>query len=141
MGNSRTTVVKQWRRQQATPEDAHNSPRCPLGHNPLIADAPDSAWPEGYPNADDGKHQSVNLSIFKCTACFSPAGGGGGSWHEAMWFVFLSLAAPIGLSPVFILTLCGSERRLVVSTEPLDDVSCFTTPGSADPETGCCACR
>ena len=43
----------------------------------------------------------------------------------------LPLAAPIGLSPLHILTLCGSECVLVVSTEPLDDLSCLTTPGSA----------
>ena len=30
---------------------------------------------------------------------------------------------------------------LVVSTEPLDDLSCLTTPASAVPETGCCPCR
>ena len=43
----------------------------------------------------------------------------GGGWHEAMVLVCLPLAAPIGLSPLHILTLCGSERVLVVSTEPL----------------------
>ena len=48
----------------------------------------------------------------------------------------LPLAAPIGLSPLLILTLCGPERVLVVSTEPPDDLSCLTTPGSALPETG-----
>ena len=37
-----------------------------------------------------------------------------------MVLVCLPLAAPIGLSPLHILTLCGSERVLVVSTEPLD---------------------
>ena len=31
--------------------------------------------------------------------------------------------APAGLSPLFILTLCGPGRVLVVSTEPLDDLS------------------
>ena len=36
--------------------------------------------------------------------------------------VCLPLAASIGLSPLHILTLCGSERVLVVSTEPLDDL-------------------
>ena len=69
-----------------------------------------------------------------------PKGGGGGrGWHKAMVLVCLPLAAPIGLSPLLILTLCGSERVLVVSTEPLDDLSCLTTPGS--PETGCCPCH
>ena len=48
----------------------------------------------------------------------------------------LPLAAPIGLSPLHIPTLCGPERVLVVSTEPPDDLSCLTTPGSAIPETG-----
>ena len=55
--------------------------------------------------------------------------------------VHLSLAAPIGLSPLLILTLCGSKRVLVVSTEALDDLSCLTTPGAAVSETGCCPCR
>ena len=41
--------------------------------------------------------------------------GGGGGWHEAVVLVCLPLAAPIGLSPLHILTLCGSERVLVVS--------------------------
>ena len=64
-----------------------------------------------------------------------------GLWQEAMVLVSLTLAAPIGLSPLHILTLCGSERVLVVSPDPLDDLSCLTTPGSAVPETGCCPCR
>ena len=37
--------------------------------------------------------------------------------------VGLPLVAPIGLSPLHILTLCGSVRVLVVSTEPLDDLA------------------
>ena len=56
-------------------------------------------------------------------------GRGGGGWHKASVFGCLPLAAPIGLSPLLILTLCGSERVLVVSTEPPDDLSCLTTPG------------
>ena len=47
-------------------------------------------------------------------------------WHEAMVLVCLPLAAPIGLSPLHILTLCGSERVLVVTETP-DDLSCLTT--------------
>ena len=43
--------------------------------------------------------------------------------------VCLPLAAPIGLLPLYIPTLCGPERGLVVPTEPLDDLSCLTTPG------------
>ena len=43
----------------------------------------------------------------------------------AFAMVCLPLVAPIGLSPLHIPTLCGSERVLVVSTEPLDDVSCY----------------
>ena len=57
---------------------------------------------------------------------------GGGGWHKASVSDGLPLAAPIGLSPLLILTLCGSERVLVVSTEPPDDLSCLTTP-----EVGC----
>ena len=32
--------------------------------------------------------------------------------------------------------LCGPERVLVVSTEPLDDLSCLTTPGVGCPGDG-----
>ena len=55
-----------------------------------------------------------------------PGGGGG---HKASVSDCLPLAAPIGLLPPLILTLCGPERVLVVSTEPPDDLSCLTTPG------------
>ena len=47
--------------------------------------------------------------------------------------VCLPLAAPIGLSPLYIPTPCGSKRVLGVSTEPLDDMSCLTPPGSGEP--------
>ena len=63
-------------------------------------------------------------------------GGGGGGWHKASVSDCLSLAAPIGLSPVLILTLCGPERVLVVSMEPPDDLSCLTTPGVGCPGDG-----
>ena len=63
-------------------------------------------------------------------------GGGGGGWHKASVSACLPLAAPIGLSPPLILTLCGSERVLVVSTEPPDDLSCLTTPGVGCPGDG-----
>ena len=66
---------------------------------------------------------------------------GWGGWHKAPVLGRLPSAVPIGLSPLFILTLCGPEHVLVVSTEPLDDVSCLTTPGSAVPEMGCRPCH
>ena len=53
----------------------------------------------------------------------------------------LPLEAPIGLSPLLILTLCGSERVLVVSTKPPDDLSCWTTPGVGRPGDGAVARR
>ena len=63
---------------------------------------------------------------------------GEGGWHEAIGvslFAFGGAYWPLPLLRIFlhILTLCGV---LVVSTEPLDDLSCLTTPGSAVPETG-----
>ena len=51
-------------------------------------------------------------------------GGDGG--YKASVSDCLPWAAPIGLSPLLILTLCGPERVLVVSTEPPDDLSCLT---------------
>ena len=47
----------------------------------------------------------------------------GGVWHKASGSGCLPLAAPIGLLPLHVLTLCGPERVFVVSTEPLDDLS------------------
>ena len=78
------------------------------------------------------------------TGTFSPesnmegvgGSGGGGGWHKASVSDCLPLAAPIGLSPLLILTLCGSERVLVVQTEPPDDLSCLTTPGVGCPGDG-----
>ena len=64
---------------------------------------------------------------------------GGGGWHKASVSDCLPLAAPIGLSPLLILTLRGPERVLVVSTEPLDDLSCLTTPGVGCPGDGAVA--
>ena len=56
--------------------------------------------------------------------------------HKASVSDCLPLAAPISLSPLLILTLCGPERVLVVSTEPPDDLSCLTTPGVGRPGDG-----
>ena len=70
-------------------------------------------------------------------AVLLPAGMGGGLARLVL--VWLPLAAPIGLSPLLILTLCGSERVLVVSTEPPDDLSCLTTPGVGRPGDGAVA--
>ena len=52
--------------------------------------------------------------------------GGVGGWLYLWW----------RLSRVHILTLCGSERVLVVSTEPPDDLSCLTTPEVGRPGDG-----
>ena len=54
-----------------------------------------------------------------------------------MVLVCLLLAAPIGLSPLHILTLCGSECVLVVSTQPLDDLSGLTTSFPLPPSALC----
>ena len=50
--------------------------------------------------------------------CIRRRGEGGGGWHKASVLGCLPLAVPIGLSPLLILTLCGPECVLVVSTEP-----------------------
>ena len=70
---------------------------------------------------------------------FSPSGvcwGGGelARGHGVSLFAFGG--GPTGLSSLHILTLYGSERVLVVSTEPVDRLR-----GLAVPETGCCPCR
>ena len=68
-----------------------------------------------------------------------PPNWGGGGWHKASVSDCVPLEAPIGLSPLLILTLCGPERVLVVSTEPPDDLSCLTTPGVGRPGDGAVA--
>ena len=65
--------------------------------------------------------------------------GAEGVRHKASVSDCLPLAAPIGLLPLLILTLCGPERVLVVSTEPPDDLSCLTTPGVGRPGDGAVA--
>ena len=63
----------------------------------------------------------------------------GWGWHKASVSDCVPLAAPMCLSPLLILTLCGPERVLVVSTEPPDDLSCLTTPGVGRPGDGAVA--
>ena len=47
-----------------------------------------------------------------CRPCAHSFGGTeGGIWHKASVSDCLPLAAPVGLSPLLILTLCGSERE------------------------------
>ena len=65
-----------------------------------------------------------------------PGGALGGGGGKASVSGCLPLAAPIGLSPLLILTPCGPERVLVVSTEPPEDLSCLTTPGVGRPGDG-----
>ena len=77
--------------------------------------------------------QLPNAPVSQATSHSSKGGVEGGVWHKASVSDCLPLAAPIGLSPPLILTLCGSERVLVVSTEPPDDLSCLTTPGFGRP--------
>ena len=55
-----------------------------------------------------------NTPRLRCHA--ARLGGGGGVGHKASVLSCLPLAAPISLSPLLILTLCGPERVLVVST-------------------------
>ena len=75
------------------------------------------------------------FSLVEGAGCLLFPRGGGGGWHKASVSDCLSLAAPIGLSPLLILTLCEPERVLVVSSEPPDDLSCLTTPGVGRPLT------
>ena len=65
--------------------------------------------------------------------------GGGAGWHKASVSDRLPSAAPIGLSPLLILTVRGPEHVLVVSMEPPDDLSCLTTPGVGCPGDGAVA--
>ena len=63
--------------------------------------------------------------------CVVGCGGGGGGYGVGL-FAFGGAYWPLALARF--------DRVLVVSTEPLDDLSCLTTPGSTVPETGCCPC-
>ena len=82
-------------------------------------------------SAGAGPHSAA---VRGATASGSLEGGEG--WHKASVSDCLPLAAPIGLSPLPILTLCGPEGVLVVSMEPPDDLSCLTTPGVGRPGDG-----
>ena len=111
------------------------------GGDSLVLDAnyppPTNRWPE----APLGAQSSFKLQQFSCSKGYAMNnqnrwplwGGGGGDWHKASVSGCLPLAAPIGLSPLLSLTLCGSKHVSVVSTEPPDDLSCLTTPGVGRP--------
>ena len=99
--------------------------------------------PSGCPASTTGQHNPIlwkNHQEYQETPCAQGVvlhtGGGGGGGGKASGSDCLPLAAPIGLSPLLILTLCGPERVLVVSTEPPDDLSCLTTPGVGCPGDG-----
>ena len=69
--------------------------------------------------------------------------GGGRGWHGATVCICMLVAAVTGVSSLYVLTLCGSELCLLVSTEPLEplhDLSCLTTLGLAIPDMGRCPC-
>ena len=83
---------------------------------------------ESYQDVHPKKMYGGPGSTDVCTKLYADVGGAGG-WHKAWVLGCSPLAAPIGLSPLLILTLCGPERVLVVSMEPPDDLSCLTTPG------------
>ena len=89
-----------------------------------------------YTDLDAHKNYKTVSALLLGTTLSS---GGGGGWHKASVFGCLPLAAPTGLSPLLILTLCVPERVLVVSTEPPDDLSCLTTPGVGCPGDGAVA--
>ena len=76
-------------------------------------------------------------TVFWCLT--HPCPQRGGVWHEAMVSVCSPLVAAMGLSPLLIPTPCGPERVLVVSMEPLDDLSCLTTLGVGRPGDGAVA--
>ena len=63
----------------------------------------------------------------------------GGVWHKASVSDCLPLVAPIGLSPLLILTLCGPEHVLVVSTEPPGRRVLFDNSGVGRPGDGAIA--
>ena len=131
-----------WHNAQQMVEVCHGAKRCEPSRNGCQAEPRDQSV---------GHLAHATSARADCLACFPylfalhsdplPPRGGGGGWHKASVSDSLLLAAPIGLTPLLILTLCGSERVLVVSTEPLDDLSCLTTPGSVVLETSCCPCR
>ena len=102
----------------------HNGHAHHWGGGGAPAQPPVYPTPHTHPNPRDGAPDRE-----------PPGGGvrGGGGWHKALVLVWLPLAAPIGLSPPLILTLCGPERVLVVST---DDLSCLTTSGVGRPGDG-----
>ena len=97
----------------------------------LLASRPCTSRPSVGPN--------VFWLCHVCVCVYVWLGLAGGGWHKASVSDCLPLAAPIGLSPPLILTLCGPERVLIVSTEPPDDLSCLTTPGVGRPGAGAVA--
>ena len=72
-----------------------------------------------------GTAWAARLYQLMCTrgGCRRSGGSGGGGLAQGLGIYLFAFGDAIGLSPLLIMTLCGPERVLVVSTEPLDDVS------------------
>ena len=69
----------------------------------------------------------------------SAARGGGGVGTRPRYLIVCLWRRPSASRHLHNLTLCGSERVLVVSMEPPDDLSCLTTPGVGRPGDGAVA--
>ena len=76
-----------------------------------------------------GMHTRYGCAVV--TGLKEPWGGGGG-WHEATVLVCVPLAAPIDPSSLYIPTLCGSERVLVVSLGGGGGAADFSTHSEMD---------
>ena len=108
----------------------HGAARGPAWHTTETSESNANAVGTGSGDSVAGRRGGPQRAF-----AFESVGAGGGR-HKASVLGCLPLAAPIGLSPLLILTLCGSERVLVVSTEPPDELSCLTTPGVGCPGDG-----
>ena len=107
-----------WRDREENPVDGRPAPRQKVSFTPTS--------PGG---GGEGLAQGLGVTTFAFGGAWWPlTNAGEGGRHKASVLGCLPLAVPMGLSPLLILTLCGSERVLLVSTEPLDDLSCLTTP-------------
>ena len=122
--------------RRCPPSDPHEAPPAVPMSTPPEPPSQSRAQAGGpaqtAPQAPNVRRKDREMAV-ECVWAAEMWGGGGGGLARGHW---LPLAAPIGLSPLHMPTLCGSERVLVVSMEPPDDLSCLTTPGVGRPGDG-----
>ena len=91
--------------------------------SPCPGSPPPNSQKKGLPRAAPPR------APFDNSAALGAGGGEGGFGTRPRYLIVCLWRCLLASTPLLILTLCGPERVLVVSTEPPDDLSCLRCGG------------